>query len=382
MRTVYLDYAATSWPKPDAVKQAVIAALDGSGNPGRSGHRLSLDAARTVYQARHEVSQLLCARDSARVVFTLNATDALNMAINGLLKPGDHAITTCFDHNSVLRPLSHLAKQGTIELTVLQSEDGLTVQPDQFRDALRPNTSLIAASHASNVTGALLDVGAVGEICRGSGCRLLLDASQTLGALPIDVASLPVDCLVAPGHKGLLGPQGTGVLYVRPGLDLSCWRIGGTGSASDKLYQPEFMPDRLEAGTPNTPGLAGLAAAVNWLRRQGVDSIRQHELALTERLRSGISGIPGAHLYGPGGEQGVGVISLNLANWDPSDLAVALEDDFGIMTRPGLHCAPLAHQAIGSFPVGTVRLSLGYSTTDEEIDWAIAALSELSKQRR
>lgn len=382
MRTVYLDHAATSWPKPDAVKQAVIAALDGSGNPGRSGHRLSLDAARTVYHARQEVSQLLGARDSSRVVFTLNATDALNMAINGLLKPGDHAITTCFDHNSVLRPLSHLAAQGKIELTVLRSRDGLTVQPEQFRHALRPNTSLIAASHASNVTGALLDVAAVGEICQSNGCKLLLDASQTLGILPIDVASLPLDCLAAPGHKGLLGPQGTGILYVRPGLDLSCWRIGGTGSASHELSQPEFMPDRLEAGTPNTPGLAGLAAAVNWLRQQGVDSIRGHELTLTERLRSGISVIPGARLYGPGGEQSVGVVSLNLANWDPSDLAVSLEDDFGILTRPGLHCAPLAHQAIGSFPVGTVRLSLGYSTTDEEIDLTIAALSALSNRRR
>jgi len=382
LRTVYLDHAATSWPKPDAVKQAVIAALDGSGNPGRSGHRLSLDAARTVYQARHEVSQLLGARDSARVVFTLNATDALNLAINGLVRPGDHVITTCFDHNSVLRPLSHLARQGTIELTVLPSRDGLTIQTEQFRAALKPNTSLIAASHASNVTGALLDVAALGELCRKSGSRLLLDASQTLGMLPIDVTSLPLDCLAAPGHKGLLGPQGTGVLYVRPGLDLSCWRIGGTGSASHELYQPEFMPDRLEAGTPNTPGLAGLAAAVNWLRQQGVDSVRRHELALTERLRSGIYRIPGARLYGPGGEQGVGVVSLNLADWDPSDLAVALEDNFGILTRPGLHCAPLAHQAIGSFPVGTVRLSLGHSTTEQEIDLAISALGELSKQRR
>lgn len=381
MSIVYLDHAATSWPKPEEVKRAVLDALEHGGNPGRSGHRLSLHAARLVSQARHLVSQLLNAPSSASVAFTLNATDALNMAINGLVRPGDHVITTCFDHNSVLRPLSHLAKQSSIELTVLEAPDGLTVRVGQFEQAIRNNTAMIAVSHASNVTGALLDVQAVSDLCQSHGIKLLLDASQTLGAMPIDVQALRPACLAAPGHKCLFGPQGTGLLYVRPDVELAFWRVGGTGSASHQVWHPEFMPDRLEAGTPNTPGLAGLAAGVEWLLRQGLKQVSKHELGLTERLRAGLQQIPGVTVYGPGGQQGVGVVSVNLAGWDAADLSVALEDDYGIISRPGLHCAPLAHQAIGTFPAGTVRLSVGYSNTAEDVDWAVRALAELSARQ-
>lgn len=381
MQTIYLDHAATSWPKPPAVRSAVADALDAIGNPGRSGHRLSLQAARLVYAARQELSQLLGIPDAQQLVFTLNATDALNMAIKGLVRPGDHVITTCFDHNSVLRPLAGLQRQGRIELTVLTPDDGLCLRPEQFEQALRPHTSLVAVSHASNVTGALLDVAGLGASCRAQGVKLLVDASQTLGSLPFDLSAVQPDCLAASGHKGLLGPQGTGFLYVRPGVDLNFWREGGTGSSSHEIWQPEFMPDRLEAGTPNTPGLAGLAASARWLRQQGVAAVREHELELTERLRAGLAGIPGLKLLGPGGERGVGVVSISLADWDPSDLAVALEDGYGVLTRPGLHCAPLAHQAIGTFPTGTVRLSVGYCTTAAEIDQTVAALQHLSRHQ-
>ncbi len=378
MQTIYLDHAATSWPKPDSVRQAVMDALDKGGNPGRSGHRMSLDAARLVNRARHQVRLLLNASDTASIVFTLNATDALNMAIAGLVKSGDHVITTCFDHNSVLRPLSHLARQGTIELTVIEAPDGMTLQLEQFEQAIQDNTAVMAVSHASNVTGALLDIRAVQDLCQDRGIELLVDASQTLGVLPIDVQELRPACLAAPGHKGLLGPQGTGLLYVRPDLKLTFWRVGGTGSASDQVWQPEFMPDRLEAGTPNTPGLAGLAAGVEWLLQRGLEQIREHELTLTEKLRSGLQSIPGMTVYGPGGDRGVGVTSINLGGWDGADLAVALEEGYGVMSRPGLHCAPLAHRTIGTYPTGTVRLSIGYSNTAEDIDWAIKALTELS----
>lgn len=380
MSLIYLDHAATSWPKPPEVTQAVVQSLGSAGNPGRSGHKLSLDAGRSIHKTRHQLGILLNAPNSLQIVFALNSTDALNMAIKGLVKPGTHVITTCFEHNSVYRPLYSLQKRGLIELTVLNSPDGLHVYPEQFRQAIRANTDLIVVNHASNVTGAILDLKAVSAICREQGIKLVVDGSQTIGVLPLDVQALDIACLACSGHKGLLGPQGTGILYVRPGIELEFWREGGTGSVSHELFQPEFMPDRLEAGTPNTPGIAGLGAGVEYVTQRGLTNIRQHELMLTERLRQGLGEIPGLTVYGPGGPESVGVVSISLDGWDGSDLSVELEQSFGILTRPGLHCAPLAHQAIGTYPGGTVRLSVGYCTTVEEIEAAVHALQELSRK--
>lgn len=375
---IYLDSAATSWPKPDAVKEAVMKSLDAAGNPGRSGHRMSLDAARSIHQTRWLLSSFLGARSAAQVVFTLNATDALNMAIKGLVRPGMHVITTCLEHNSILRPLYALERRGQIQLTVLPLADGHSIDPEQFAAAMRPETGLVAVNHASNVTGAILDVAAIGAICRQLQVRLLVDVSQTAGILPIDVLHWNAACVAGAGHKGLLGPQGTGFLYVRDDVELSFWREGGTGSISDEVLQPEFMPDRLEAGTPNTPGIAGLGAGIEYIQDIGLEKIRAHELQLTEQLRAGFRQIPGLTLYGPGGEASVGVVSVNLEGWDGAELAFQLEQEYGILTRPGLHCAPLAHKAIGTFPQGTVRFSVGYATTVEDVEQAINAVRQLA----
>ena len=376
MKQLYFDHAATSWPKPAAVPEAMMLALEQSGNPGRSGHSLSLGAARFIHKARHAVSKLFNAANSTQIVFTLNATDALNMAIKGLVSPGDHVITTCLEHNSVLRPLYALKNAGKIELTVLGLQNG-TIQPEQFAAALRPTTALIVTTHASNVTGAVIDIEAVSEICQSRGIKLVLDCAQTGGLLPIDVQKLKPAAMACSGHKGLLGPQGTGILYVSPEVELAFWREGGTGSISHELHQPEFMPDRLEAGTPNTIGIAGLGAAVNYLNELGREHLRQREAALTERLRAGLQQVPGLTLYSP--PNSLGVLSVNLEGYDSAELSVVLERQYGILTRPGLHCAPLAHKAIGTYPHGTTRISVGYTTTEAEVDAVIEAFMELGK---
>lgn len=376
MKQLYLDHAATSWPKPDSVKEAMVLALEQSGNPGRSGHSLSLGAARLIHQARHTIAKFFNARSSSQIVFALNATDALNMAIKGTVQQGDHVITTCLEHNSVLRPLYALKNAGKIELTVLGLQDG-TVQPEQFAEAMRPETALVATTHASNVTGAIIDIAAVSQICNERGVKLLLDAAQTAGVLPIDVQALNLAAMACSGHKSLLGPQGTGVLYVRQDVELAFWREGGTGSISHEICQPTFMPDRLEAGTPNTIGIAGLGAGVKYLSQLGMDTVRQREAALAERLRAGLKQVPGLTLYTP--DSSMGVFSVALEGFDSAELAVALEREYGILTRPGLHCAPLAHEALGTYPHGTTRISIGYTTTEAEVDAVIAALMELGK---
>lgn len=376
MKQIYLDHAATSWPKPEVVKEAMLLALGQSGNPGRSGHGLSLSAARLIHQARHTIAKFFNAPSSSQIVFALNATDALNMAIKGMVRQGDHVITTCLEHNSVLRPLYALKNASKIELTVLGLQGG-TVQPEQFAEAMRPETAVVATTHASNVTGAIIDIAAVSQICDERGVKLLLDAAQTAGVLPIDVQELNLAAMACSGHKSLLGPQGTGVLYVRQDVELAFWREGGTGSISHEIYQPAFMPDRLEAGTPNTIGIAGLGAGVKYLSELGLDTIRQREAALTEQLRAGLKQVPGLTLYTP--DISMGVFSVGLEGFDSAELTVALEGEYGILTRPGLHCAPLAHQALGTYPHGTTRISVGYTTTEAEVEAVIGALMELGK---
>ena len=377
---IYCDQAATSFPKPPEVIKAVTGALtDSSASPGRSAHRYSLSASRVVFEARESVAELLGAEDSGRIAFTLNVTQALNTALGGFLKPGAHVLTTSFEHNSVMRPLSWLARDRGLEVEAVPAAPGGLTDPAEFRAMVRDNTRLAVVNHASNVTGAICPLkeikDALGQV------PLLVDAAQTAGALPMDSVLDLADMFAFTGHKSLLGPTGTGGLWVRPGIELRPLARGGTGSRSEQEDQPDFMPDALEAGTPNTHGLAGLAAGVRWVLETGPDRIRTHEINLTRLFLNGLSLIKGVSLYGPrDAASRVAVVSLNLAGWSPSDLARELDREYGIMTRAGLHCSPRAHRTIGTLPRGAVRFSFGPFNTPAEIEAVLCALDELSRR--
>lgn len=376
--TIYLDNAATSWPKPAPVAAAMMATLQEAGNPGRSGHALARNASRQVLAAREAVARLFGLPDPARIVFTRNATEALNLAVAGVLQPGDRVVTTGIEHNAVMRPLRALATTG-VELVVVPCAPDGRLDPDDLRRALSEGAELVVVCHGSNVLGSLQPLTELGEIAHAAGALFAVDAAQTAGAIPLQLDGLPVDLLAFTGHKSLLGPQGTGGLYIRPRLEIAPLICGGTGSLSEHEYQPPFAPDRYESGTPNVPGLAGLAAAVNFLLERGVENVRAHEVALMEHFLDGLREIPGLTVYGPArATDRCGVVSINLAGVSPSALGQALEEGFGIMTRVGLHCAPAAHRTAGSFPQGSVRFSLSPLTPAEHVDAALAALRELA----
>lgn len=376
---IYFDNAATSWPKPSAVRAALDAYFGGAGgNPGRAGHRMSIAASQVVEDARDSLSELLGVEDPAQVVFTKNATEALNIAIYGMLRPGDHAVTTSIEHNSVMRPLRHLESQG-LELTVIGCASDGRLDPDDVAKALRPDTKLLATVHGSNVTGTLIPIASVAAIAREHGVPYLVDASQTAGALPIDVAETSVDLLACTGHKALLGPTGTGALYVRPGVEPLPLMRGGTGSRSDLETQPNFMPDLLESGTMNVAGLAGLAAGVKFLLDEDVTAIAAHERSLVARFLEGASDITGVTVYGPESlDDRCGVLCFNIDGLVSSDVGMLLDRDYAILSRSGLHCAPGAHQTLGTFPTGTVRFGFSYANTAAEVDLALTALSEIA----
>nr|HPI92568.1 aminotransferase class V-fold PLP-dependent enzyme [Deltaproteobacteria bacterium]HPR54664.1 aminotransferase class V-fold PLP-dependent enzyme [Deltaproteobacteria bacterium] len=375
-----LDNAASSWPKPEAAIEAVERALrDTAANPGRSGHSLSVEAARIIADARQETAALFGAADPLRIVFTKNATEALNIVINGLLGPGDHVITSSMEHNSVMRPLSVAHRRGVSVSTVPCSKTG-ELDPGDVRKAFTKDTRLIVLTHASNVAGTVMPVAEVGAIARAEGIPFCMDAAQTAGCLPIDVDAMDVDLLAFTGHKSLYGPQGTGGLFVREGLEerISPLMTGGTGSASEHEEQPLFMPDKYEAGTPNTPGIAGLLAGVRFVASQGVAAIRRHESALVSMLLEGLGAIPGVHIHGPADPgKGIAVVSFTIDGMDASEIAFRLDDGYGIMSRPGLHCAPSAHRTLGTFPGGTVRLGIGYFNTETHIRSALEAVSSI-----
>ncbi len=382
-RLVYMDNAATSWPKPEAVEEAMIRAMrEAGGNPGRSGHRLSAAAARVVFDAREAVARLISAPDSRQVVFTVNATTALNLAIAGVLEPGAHAVTTSMEHNSVARPLRYLESQG-VGLTVVETGPDGRVDAGAVARAIRPETRLVAMTHASNVIGTVQPVEEVARLCRQRGVLLLVDAAQTAGCYPIDVGAWGVDLLAFTGHKSLLGPSGTGGLYVREGVAIRPLARGGTGSRSELDVQPDFLPDQLESGTPNVVGLAGLAAGVGVVLEEGVEAIRRREDELAGRLREGLRAIPGVAVYGPPeGVEAVGVVSFNLEGVEPSDLGYILDVEYGILCRVGLDCAPWAHRTIGTYPRGTVRLSLGFNNTAADVDHVLGAVTEMAAEAR
>ena len=374
---IYLDHAATSWPKPPEVLHAIIAAMaEAGGNPGRSGHRMAMRAAEIVYACRENLARLFRIDDPLRIAFTANATEALNLAIKGLLRPGNHVIFSSMEHNAVWRPLNAMSTRGVDLTMVMAGPDGI-VPPEAIAKALRPQTKLVVLTHASNVNGALNDIAAVGKIAHEHGALLLVDAAQTAGCVPIDVDAMNIDLLAFPGHKGLLGPQGTGGLYIRPGLTLAPLKEGGTGSLSHLPTVPDFAPDRYESGTPNTPGLAGLNAGVQHVLARGVDDVRAHEIALGERLRAGLAHLPGVTLYGPETPQHrTGIVTLTIENQDCEEIAAALDQRFDIACRAGLSCAFLAHRTQGTDKTGTVRLSLGASSTESDVESAVAALTD------
>ena len=382
---IYFDNAATSWPKPPGVAQAMVHYLDQVGaNPGRSGHRLSIEAGRIVYRTREAVASLFDAPDPLRVVFAANVTEALNLALLGLLRPGDHVVTSSMEHNSMMRPLRALEQRG-VALTVVPCTRQGMLDPADVEAAIRPDTRMIALNHASNVVGTLLPVAQVGRVARDHNVWLLVDAAQTAGAYPVDVQADRIDLLAFTGHKSLYGPMGTGGLVIGERVDvaeLEPLKRGGTGSHSEHEAQPTFLPDLCESGTPNAVGLAGLGAGLQWLQERGIDSVRTHEAALTQQLIDGLRAIPGVTVYGPldAGQQ-VAAVSFTIEGLETSQIGLILEEEHGIMCRVGLHCAPAAHKTIGAFPHGTVRLGLGATNTAKEVDEALAAVRAVAQER-
>lgn len=383
---IYFDNAATSWPKPPGVAGAMTHFLNEVGaNPGRAGHRLAVEASRIVYSAREAVAELFSAPDPLRIVFGHNVTEALNLALRGLLRPGDHVVTSSMEHNSMMRPLRALERQG-VEVTVVRCSPQGFLDAGDVERAIRPNTKLVALNHASNVVGTLLPVAEMGAICRRHDLLLLVDAAQTGGAYPIDVQADGIDLLGFTGHKSLYGPMGTGGLIVGERVDVKGMeplKCGGTGSRSEHEEQPDFLPDAFESGTSNAVGLAGLEAGLRWVLEQGVGGIRAHEVELTQALIDGLREISGVTVHGGlDASRQTAIVSFNIAQMAPSEVGLRLDDDYGIMCRVGLHCAPAAHKTIGTFPVGSVRFGLGPFNTLEEVDAALVAVAELAQEVR
>ena len=377
---IYLDNAATTLQKPPEVGQAMLAALQTAGNPGRGAHEPTLHAARLVYGAREALAELFHAESPACIAFAANATQALNTALCGLLAPGDHVLTTVCEHNSVLRPLYRLRGQGVqVDFVGVDAQGNLRCE--QFAQRLRPNTKAVVVTHASNVTGCVTDLVRVSAFAKAHGLLMIVDAAQTAGARPIDVQELGLDVLCFTGHKALLGPQGTGGLYVRPGLRVAPLVVGGSGVHSFAEAHPSEMPTALEAGTLNVPGLAGLEAGVRWLLQQGVEALCAKETALARLFYENIQGIPGVVVYGgcPAGPHAP-IVSLNLAGEDSARVADALWEEYGICVRAGAHCAPLMHKALGTVEQGAVRFSFSHQNTEKEALAAAAALRALAEE--
>ena len=379
---IYLDNAATSFPKPESVYEAVDHFNRCVGaNPGRSGYATAREAERIIDETRGLLARLFHVDRRSQIVFTANATEALNLALKGLLQPGDHVVTTATDHNSVLRPMRSLKERRQIDVTWVKCDSAGFIHPEDVHAALRSNTRLVCITHASNVTGALHDIKTISSLVHANGTLLLVDAAQTAGCVPIDVQEMQIDLLAFTGHKGLLGPQGTGGLYIKPGIEIQPLREGGTGSESSSDRQPEKMPDRFEGGTHNTPGLAGLGAGVRFVLETGVEAIQAHERVLMERLLDRLVSIPGVKIYGPPcGSPQVAVVSFALENWPPLNLSHLLASGFDIATRSGLHCAPLIHQYLGTSDTGTVRVSIGYFNTLDDINALCDALKQIAAQ--
>lgn len=380
---IYLDNAATSWPKPPEVVKAMTQVLKyAGGNPGRSGHTLSIEGARVMYDTRETIARFFNSSNPQRVIFTANVTHAINIALRGMLKPGDRVVTTSMEHNAVMRPLRYLEKSGVDVYVVPCSTTG-ELDISAMVKALATGARLVVINHASNVTGTILPVGEIAPIVHQADALLMVDAAQTAGVLPIDVAKMGIDILAFTGHKGLLGPPGIGGLVIGNRVDtqqIEPLILGGTGSQSEQEIQPEYLPDKFESGTQNIVGIAGLQAGINWILERGIDAIRAHETELAGMLISGLTGIPGIKLYGTRNPAlSTAIVSITVEKQTVSEVGLGLDEKCGILSRVGLHCAPSAHRTIGSFPDGTVRLAPGMFTSVDEIHRVINAVKEVAQ---
>ena len=376
---IYLDNAATTLRKPQPVIDAVVAAMTTLGNSARGTHDGSLSASRIIYGTREKLADFFGCPRPDHVVFTCNSTEALNMAICGLLNPGDHVISTDLEHNSVLRPLYRMEAERNASLSFVPADRHGNLNYGDFARLIRPETRAIVCTHASNLTGNAVDIGRVGEIAHAHGLTFIVDASQTAGVLPINMSAQYIDILCFTGHKSLMGPQGTGGLCLGEGINLRPWKVGGTGVQTYSRSQPEQLPTLLEAGTLNGHGIAGLSAALDYIRKVGMDTIREKEEALMRRFYAGVSAIPGVKVYGNFAAPRTAVAALNIRDYDSGEVADALSQDYGIATRPGAHCAPRMHRALGTEHQGAVRFSFGWFNTEAEIDTAIQAVKELAE---
>ena len=376
---IYLDNAATTFQKPRCVIEAVASAMEHMGNAGRGASDAALDASRTIFTAREALADLFGAEHPSCMVFTANSTESLNIAIKGLFSPGDRVVTTMLEHNSVLRPLYELEEHG-VELEIVAADERGVLDYAALEAAVTPGTRGVVCTHASNLTGNMVDIARVGKIAHAAGSVFVVDASQTAGAFPINVQELGVDVLCFTGHKSMLGPQGTGGMYVRSGLEVRPLLSGGSGIDTYNRHHPSQMPTALEAGTLNGHGIAGLAAAVGYLNETGMETIRSRELELMRRFYDGVRTIPSIKVYGDfDAELRAPIVALNIGDYDSSEVSDELNLTYGIVTRPGAHCAPLMHKALGTVSQGAVRFSFSHFNTEEEVDSAVQALAELAK---
>ena len=375
---IYLDNAATTIKKPEVVVKAVAEAMCTMGNSGRGAHTGALDASRVIFETRKNLAEFFGAENLRQIAFTANATESLNIAIKGILNPGNHVITTELEHNSVLRPLYEMEEKG-VELTIIKSDSQGRIPYQEIEDNIKENTKAIVCTHGSNLTGNLVDIARIGQIARKQGILFVVDASQTAGVFPIDVRKMQIDVLCFTGHKSLLGPQGTGGLYVREGVRVNPLLSGGSGVQSYRKKHPEEMPTALEAGTLNAHGIAGLCAAVHYIQETGMDVIRRKEQELMWEFYDRVRKIEGIKIYGDfASKERCPIVSLNIKDYDSGDVSDALFTDYGIATRPGAHCAPLMHQALGTVEQGAVRFSFSHFNSQEEVKQAVDALRELA----
>lgn len=375
----YFDNAASSWPKPPQVIKAMMEAVEQYGaNPGRGSHQMAVKASRILFETRMHIAKLIGISDPNHISFAYNTTMALNQAIKGYVRAGDHVICTNMEHNSVRRPLEYLKSKEGVQLTYIAATQAGTIDEKELQQAFQKNTRLIVCNHSSNLLGSILDIETIASIAHQHGVAVLVDGAQTLGSYPLNVEQLGIDMLAFPGHKGLLGPQGTGGLYVSPKIELEPYIHGGTGSQSEEIGQPSVRPDKYEAGTQNTPGIAGLNEGVKFILNETVDKIHTKEWTLTQQLMQGLSNIDGVSVLGPPpGASRTGIVSFTLHNMDSAQVAYELDREYNIAVRAGYHCTPLAHEAAGTLDSGAVRASVGYFTTSEEVEILISAMREI-----
>jgi len=380
---IYLDNGATTFPKPKVVTDKIMERYLGyAGNPGRSGHKLAMKMDLEIYETREKICKLINGTEVLNVIFTFNATDSLNLAIKGVLEEGDHVITTSMEHNSVLRPLNQLRKEGKIELSIVYADDKGYIDPQKIFEALTPNTKMIVTTHMSNVFGTIVDIKAIGDFCKENNILYLVDASQSIGVLDIDVQEMNIDLLAFPGHKALFGPMGTGALYIKEGIIVKPLKEGGTGSYSHSIDQPDLYPDSLESGTPNGVGIIALGKGIDFINEVGLENIRNHEMSLKNHFIELLKDNEDVILYGTLDDRQGAVVSLNVKDMDSSEISYILSDEFDIYTRPGFHCAPLAHKTMGTEELGAIRFSFGYYNTLEEIEKTVEALLNIIERNK